>query len=65
MGLLSPDLGRPFDQQRNGKALMRVQTHEPVSENPVFTLNRGEAAGVVEASGRDNNGNTFRSKIAP
>ncbi len=49
----------------NGKALMRVQTHEPVSENPVFTLNRGEAAGVVEASGRDNNGNTFRSKIAP
>jgi quinoprotein dehydrogenase-associated SoxYZ-like carrier len=24
-----------------GKRLMRVQTYEPVSENPVFTLNRG------------------------
>lgn len=49
----------------DGKVLMRVQTYEPVSENPVFTLNRGATDGVVEASGRDNNGNTFRSKIAP
>lgn len=48
-----------------GKRLMRVQTYEPVSENPVFTLNRGAADGLVEASGRDNNGNAFRAQIGP
>lgn len=48
-----------------GKRLMRLQTYEPVAENPVFTLNRGEIAGPVEASGRDNNGNAFRARIAP
>jgi sulfur-oxidizing protein SoxY len=44
---------------------MRVQTFEPVSENPVFTLNRGANDGAVEASGRDNNGNAFVARIAP
>ncbi|WP_153146067.1 quinoprotein dehydrogenase-associated SoxYZ-like carrier [Dechloromonas sp. H13] len=48
-----------------GQRLMRVQTFEPVAENPVFTLHRGATAGPVEASGRDNNGNTFRARIAP
>jgi len=48
-----------------GQRLMRVQTYEPVSENPVFTLNRGVAGGPVEASGRDNNGNAFKARIAP
>jgi sulfur-oxidizing protein SoxY len=48
-----------------GQRLMRLQTYEPVSENPVFTLHRGELAGVIEASGRDNNGITFRAEIAP
>jgi sulfur-oxidizing protein SoxY len=48
-----------------GQRLMRVMTYEPVSENPVFTLNRGATSGPVEASGRDNNGNTFRGRIAP
>ena len=48
-----------------GKRLMRVQTYEPVSENPVFTLSRGDTAGTVEASGRDNNGNAFKARIAP
>ena len=48
-----------------GNRLMRVQTFEPVSENPVFTLNRGDIAGPVEASGHDNNGNTFKARIAP
>jgi sulfur-oxidizing protein SoxY len=47
-----------------GQRLMRVQTYEPVSENPVFTLNRGGVDGVVEASGRDNNGNAFKARIA-
>lgn len=48
-----------------GQRLMRVMTYEPVSENPVFTLQRVDAGGPLEASGRDNNGNTFRSRIAP
>ncbi|HEX6735292.1 MAG TPA: quinoprotein dehydrogenase-associated SoxYZ-like carrier [Azonexus sp.] len=48
-----------------GQRLMRLQTHEPVSENPVFTLHRGAVAGPVESSGRDNNGNAFRARIAP
>lgn len=48
-----------------GKLLMRLQTFEPVSENPVFTLNRGDVAGPVEARGRDNNGNLFDARIAP
>lgn len=49
----------------DGQPLMRVQTYEPVSENPVFTLNRGAASGPVETSGRDNNGNRFQARIAP
>ncbi|MCG2576834.1 quinoprotein dehydrogenase-associated SoxYZ-like carrier [Dechloromonas sp. XY25] len=48
-----------------GKRLMRVQTYEPVSENPVFTLQRVAVDGALEASGRDNNGNAFRAAIAP
>ena len=48
-----------------GHRLMRVQTYEPVSENPVFTFQRGEVAGPVEASGRDNNGNSFKARIVP
>lgn len=47
-----------------GKRLMRVQPFEPVSENPVFTLNRGTADGPLETSGRDNNGNRFNARIA-
>lgn len=46
-----------------GKRLMRVKPFEPVSENPVFTLNRGTADGPVETSGRDNNGNLFKARI--
>jgi sulfur-oxidizing protein SoxY len=48
-----------------GQRLMRVETFEPVSENPVFTLQRGALAGPVEARGRDNNGNAFDARIAP
>jgi sulfur-oxidizing protein SoxY len=49
-----------------GRHLMRIQTCEPVAENPVFTLNLGQSGNKeVEASGRDNNGNTFRARIAP
>jgi sulfur-oxidizing protein SoxY len=49
----------------SGKRLVRVLTREPVGENPVFTFSRHELAGAVEASGRDNNGNAFRARIAP
>ena len=48
-----------------GQRLMRLETYEPVAENPVFTLNRGEVNGPVDTSGRDNNGNTFHARIAP
>jgi sulfur-oxidizing protein SoxY len=48
-----------------GQPLMRIQTYEPVAENPVFTLQRGALAGPVEARGRDNNGNLFQASIAP
>lgn len=46
------------------KPLMRIETFEPVSENPVFTVQQ-PVAGTVRASGRDNNGNTFSVLIAP
>ncbi|OMG53934.1 quinoprotein dehydrogenase-associated SoxYZ-like carrier [Azonexus hydrophilus] len=48
-----------------GQRLMRLQLHEPVSENPVFTLRRGAVAGPVEVRGYDNNGNAFHARIAP
>lgn len=48
-----------------GQPLVRIQPYEPVAENPVFTLNRGQVSGPVQASGRDNNGNNFAATIAP
>ncbi len=48
----------------SGKALIRLKTFEPVSENPVFTLQR-EGGGPIVATGRDNNGNVFKATIAP
>lgn len=48
-----------------GHALLRIQTYEPVAENPVFTFRRGATSGPVGASGRDNNGNTFSATVAP
>jgi sulfur-oxidizing protein SoxY len=47
-----------------GVLLMRVQPFEPVSENPVFTLQQG-APGRVRTMGRDNNGNRFEAWIEP
>lgn len=49
----------------SGQRIMRVETFEPVSENPVFTLNRGAVSGPVEAKGHDNNGNNFDARIGP
>lgn len=48
-----------------GRRLLRLRLFEPVSENPVFTLQRLAGRGPLEARGRDNNGNTFTARIAP
>lgn len=48
-----------------GTSLMRLEISQPVSENPVFTLYRGQRGGALQAAGRDNNGNTFDVRIAP
>jgi sulfur-oxidizing protein SoxY len=48
-----------------GKPVARLKISEPVSENPVFTLNRGQTEGALRAEGRDNNGNTLNARIAP
>ncbi|MCK6376029.1 MAG: quinoprotein dehydrogenase-associated SoxYZ-like carrier [Zoogloea sp.] len=48
-----------------GKRLMRLEISQPVSENPVFTLNRGAVQGSLMVSGRDNNGNMFDVRVAP
>lgn len=51
----------------HGQLLMRIESLEPVSENPVFTLDipAGHEGGRVEVSGRDNNGNLIKSWIEP
>lgn len=46
----------------SGDTLARITPYEPVSENPVFTLDFG-AAGPVTLSGHDNNGNRFNAQI--
>lgn len=50
-----------------GRVLMRIKALEPVSENPVFTIDLppGLAAGRVQVSGRDNNGNAIETWIEP
>ena len=50
-----------------GRVLMRIKALEPVSENPVFTIDLppGLAAGRVQVTGRDNNGNAIATWIEP
>lgn len=50
-----------------GRVLMRIEAFEPVSENPVFTIDLppGLVAGRVQVSGRDNNGNAIETWIEP
>jgi len=50
-----------------GRALLRIDASEPVSENPVFTVDLppGLIAGRVQVSGRDNNGNAIETWIEP
>lgn len=49
-----------------GRELARVQTFEPVSENPVFSFDFAvPPPGGVQVVGRDNNGNRIAARIAP
>lgn len=50
-----------------GASLMRIETYEPVSENPLFTIDLpagASGAGRVHASGRDNNGNRIDAWVS-
>jgi sulfur-oxidizing protein SoxY len=47
-----------------GTALARLETFEPISENPVFSLDLDRVA-AVRLSGRDNNGNRFDARVTP
>lgn len=46
------------------RELLRLQTFEPVSENPVFSFDfRDRPAGPLRIVGRDNNGNRLDAKV--
>lgn len=47
-----------------GRELLRIQTFEPVSENPVFSFDFAERPpGPLRIEGRDNNGNRILSQV--
>jgi len=47
-----------------GRELLRIQTFEPVSENPVFSFDFAERPpGPLRIEGRDNNGNRIVSQV--
>ncbi|RTL56068.1 MAG: quinoprotein dehydrogenase-associated SoxYZ-like carrier [Rhodocyclaceae bacterium] len=47
-----------------GRTLMTIEPHEPVSENPVFTLRLPQRNGErLQVQGRDNNGNRFQAWV--
>ncbi|TAH47847.1 MAG: quinoprotein dehydrogenase-associated SoxYZ-like carrier [Betaproteobacteria bacterium] len=49
-----------------GRPLMRIRAHEPVAENPVFTVDLHPGAantGPLHISGRDNNGNLIDARV--
>lgn len=48
-----------------GQRLMRIEPAEPVSENPLFSLNLPSGSGKVRVAGRDNNGNILEQWITP
>jgi sulfur-oxidizing protein SoxY len=52
----------------SGKAYLRLNMFEPVSENPIFTFDLpagAQPAGALVLSGVDNNGNQIAAKITP
>lgn len=51
-------------QDGRGRELARLQTYEPVSENPVFSFDFGMPPdGGVTVVGTDNNGNRIKSRL--
>lgn len=51
-----------------GATLMRIEPHEPISENPLFTIDIPPGVVGTDAilvSGRDNNGNTVNAEVLP
>lgn len=46
-----------------GEVLARLETFEPVAENPVFTIDLNRAAGPYRVTGRDNNGTEIDAVI--
>lgn len=51
-------------QDAQGRELARLQTYEPVSENPVFSFDfDSPPAGGVTIVGTDNNGNRIKSRL--
>ncbi|MDE2585251.1 MAG: quinoprotein dehydrogenase-associated SoxYZ-like carrier [Betaproteobacteria bacterium] len=49
-----------------GGELMHIDSFEPVSENPVFTLDLPPGTPApIQVRGRDNNGNQVASRVAP
>lgn len=47
-----------------GKRLARIKPHEPIAENPLFTLDLPRIT-RLKLYGRDNDGNTFGAEITP
>jgi sulfur-oxidizing protein SoxY len=51
-------------QEASGRELMRLNTFEPISENPVFSFDfPGAPKGQLQLVGTDNNGNRIRGLI--
>lgn len=47
-----------------GEPMLKLETFEPISENPVFSFDIPDTgAGVVRVVGRDNNGNRIDAKV--
>ncbi len=51
-------------EDASGRELAKIRTYEPVSENPVLSLNL-HYRGVVDVRGRDIQGNRIRARVAP
>lgn len=53
-------------EDAEGRAWMRLLVHEPVSENPTFSLDlKGKPTIPLKLTGRDNNGNLLFAEVNP
>lgn len=50
-------------KDENGDVIALLKPYEPVSENPVFTLDI-KGKGKISVDGRDNNGNRFKAELS-